>query len=136
MPYDHLTDREVRDIRRRLKKWNDEIVSSHRRIEDVGEVLSFAERVVSDVGREVESMMNIRIAFEERVVRRLHVDRHTWDGTRRMPAEKRAKWKEFVRENKRKIELERERREEEQRAKRHEAGIFSESDSSDSSVEL
>lgn len=110
MPYDPLTDREVRDIRRRLKQWNDEIVSSQKHVKDVGEVLSFAERIVSDVGREVEGMIKYRIACEERVVRRLHVDRHIWDGTRRLPALKRAKWQAFVKEDERKKELERARR--------------------------
>jgi len=127
--YDHLTDREVRDVRRQLTKWIGECTSAGRDVKDIRETRLFADGMLGEGSEEVERMMWTRTSMEVRVVRQLKRNRHLYDGSAAMPMRHREKWEAFVEEKWWSPEKMYEREAEEDRQRRHEAGELSDDDS-------
>ena len=128
--YDHLTDREVRDVRRKLTKWIGECTSAGRDVKDIREARLFADGMLGEGAEEVERMMWTRTSMEVRVVRQLKRNRHLYDGSAAMPMRHREKWEAFVEEKWWSPEKMYERGAEEDRQRRHEAGEYSDDSAS------
>jgi hypothetical protein len=92
----------IRDARRLVTQINDDLTSSKSDLNDIREILTHANGEITKVQGMVKDMIEVRIEFEESIVKRLHIDRHLWDGTGLMPARHRVKWKEFVSQSERK----------------------------------
>lgn len=127
--YDHLTDREVRDVRRKLTQWIGECTSAGRDVEDIREARLFADGMLGEGAEEVERMMWTRTSMEVRVVRQLKRNRHLYDGSAAMPTRHRERWEAFVEEEWCGPETMYEREAAEDRERRHEAGEVSDDDS-------
>ena len=92
----------IRDARRLLTQINNDLTTSEAVLKDIRETLTHANTEIFKAQGTVKDMIEVRIEFEESIVKRLHLDRHLWDGTGLMPARHRAKWRAFV-ENEKKI---------------------------------
>ena len=86
----------IRDARRGLTQINNDLSSSESDLNDIRETLTHANSEIAKAQGVVKEMVEIRIEFEESIVKRLHLDRHLWDGTGLMPARHRVRWRAFV----------------------------------------
>jgi len=86
----------IRDARRLLTQINNDLTISECDFNDIREILTHAKAEVTKAQGMVKDMIEVRIEFEESIVKRLHVDRHLWDGTGLMPTRHRVRWRAFV----------------------------------------
>jgi hypothetical protein len=88
----------IRDARRLITQINNDLSSTQSDLNDICEILAHANAEITKAQGIVKDMIEGRIEFEESIVKRLHLDRHLWDGTGLMPARHRVKWRAFVSE--------------------------------------
>jgi hypothetical protein len=74
----------------------DDLTTSESSLNDLRETLTHANNEIAKAQGSVRDMVEVRIEFEESIVKRLHLDRHLWDGTGLMPARHRVRWRAFV----------------------------------------
>jgi len=86
----------IRDTRRLITQINNDLTSSQSDLNDIREILTHANAEVTKAQGMVKDMIEVRIEFEETIVKRLHIDRHLWDGTGLMPARHRVRWRAYV----------------------------------------